>query len=70
MRLASVLTPMSDESLRLAEQCGVIDIVDRYLGPTLGDVLKIKAHVESYDLRLVAIEGYVPMQNLKEIDES
>ena len=64
MRLASVLTPMSDENLRLAVQCGVTDIVDRYPGPTLEDVLKVKARVESFGLRLAAIEGYVPMENL------
>ena len=61
---------MTDENLRLAVQCGVTDIVDRYPGPTLEDVLKVKARVESFGLRLVAIEGYVLMQNLKEIDES
>ncbi len=64
MRLASVLTPMSDENLRLAVQCGVTDIVDRYPGPTLEDVLKVKVRVESFGLRLAAIEGYVPMENL------
>lgn len=64
MRLASVLTPMSDENLRLAAQCGVTDIVDRYPGPTLEDVLKARARVESFGLRLAAIEGYVPMENL------
>ena len=64
MRLASVLTPMSDENLRLAAQCGVTEIVDRYPGPTLEDVLKVKARVESFGLRLAAIEGYVPMENL------
>jgi len=26
--------------------------------------------VESFGLRLATIEGYVPMENLKEIDES
>ena len=64
MCLASVLTPMSNENLRLAVQCGVTDIVDRYPGPTLEDVLKVKARVESFGLRLAAIEGYVPMENL------
>ena len=29
MRLATVLTPMSDENLELAVQCGVTDIVTR-----------------------------------------
>ena len=64
MRLASVLTPLNDENLRLATQCGVTDIVERYPGPELADVLRVKAHVESFGLRLAAIEGYVPMENL------
>ena len=64
MRLASVLTPLSDENLRLAAQCSVTDIVDRYPGPALEDVLRVQARVESFGLRLAAIEGYVPMENL------
>ena len=64
MRLASVLTPLNDENLRLAAQCGVTDIVERYPGSELVDVLRVKAHVEKFGLRLAAIEGYVPMENL------
>ena len=32
MRLASVLTPLSDENLRLAAQCGVTDVVEIKVG--------------------------------------
>ena len=32
MQLATVLTPMSDENLQLAAQCGVTDVVHRYPG--------------------------------------
>ncbi len=64
MRLASVLTPLSDDNLRLAAQCGVTDIVDRYPGPELADFQKLKARVESFGLRLAVIEGYAPMNNL------
>jgi len=64
MRLASVLTPLSDDNLRLAAQCGVTDIVDRYPGPALADFQKLKARVESFGLRLAVIEGFAPMDNL------
>lgn len=64
MRLASVLTPLNDDNLRLAAQCGVTDIVERYPGPELADVLRVQARIEKFGLRLAAIEGYVPMENL------
>ena len=64
MRLASVLTPLSDENLRLAAQCGVTDVVDRYPGPALVDFQRLKARVESFGLRLAVIEGFAPMDNL------
>ena len=64
MRLASVLTPLSDENLRLAAQCGVTDVVDRYPGPALADFQRLKARVESFGLRLAVIEGFAPMDNL------
>ena len=56
MRLASVLTPLSDENLRLAAQCGVTDIVDRYPGPAPVDFQKLKARVESFGMQLTVIE--------------
>ena len=46
MRLASVLTPLSDENLQLAAQCGVTDIVQRYPGPDPQVLQQIgRAHV-------------------------
>jgi mannonate dehydratase len=65
MRLASVLTPMSDENLRLAAQCGVTDIVTRYPGPALHDLLEVKRRIEEFGLRLSVIEGYLPIENIK-----
>jgi mannonate dehydratase len=65
MRLATVLTPLSDENLRLAAQCGVTDVVDRYPGPTLDDVLQAKARIEQYGLSLPVIEGYLPIERIK-----
>ena len=65
MRLATVLTPMSDENLALAAQCGVTDVVTRYMGPALDDLLEVKQRIERFDLRLSVIEGYLPIENIK-----
>ncbi len=65
MRLATVLTPMSDENLALAAQCGVTDIVTRYMGPALGDLLEVKSRIEEFGLQLSVIEGYLPIENIK-----
>lgn len=65
MRLASVLTPLSDYHLRLAAQCGVEDIVIRYPGPELADLLKVKERIESFGLRGSVVEGYLPIENIK-----
>lgn len=65
MRLATVLTPMSEENLRLAAQCGVSDIVTRRPGPELEDVLAVKERVERFGLRLAALEGGLPIENIK-----
>ena len=65
MRLATVLTPMSDENLTLAAQCGVTDIVARYMGPALDDLLQVKSRIEKFGLRLSVIEGYLPIENIK-----
>jgi mannonate dehydratase len=65
MRLASVLTPLSDENLRLAAQCGVTDVVTRYPGRALDDLLEVKRRIEQFDLRVSVIEGYLPIENIK-----
>lgn len=65
MRLATVLTPMSPENLMLAAQCGVTDVVGRYPGTNLDDLLKMRDQVESYGMRLATVEGYLPIENLK-----
>ncbi len=65
MRLATVLTPLSDENLQLAAQCGVEDVVTRYPGPTLDDLLTVKRRIESFGLKLPVIEGYLPIENIK-----
>ncbi len=65
MRLATVLTPMSSENLTLAAQCGVTDVVGRYPGTNLDDLLKMRDEVETYGMRLATVEGYLPIENLK-----
>ncbi|MEQ9379843.1 MAG: mannonate dehydratase [Pirellulales bacterium] len=65
MRLTTVLTPMSDENLALAAQCGVTDITTRYPGPQLDDLLQVKRRAEAFGLRLAVIEGYLPLENIK-----
>jgi mannonate dehydratase len=65
MRLATVVSPMSDENLALAAQCGVTDIVSRYVGSELGDLLTVKRRVDEFGLQLSVIEGYLPIENIK-----
>ena len=65
MRLATVLTPMSDENLTLAAQCGVTDVVGRYSGTSLDELLRLREQIESFGMRLATIEGYLPIENLK-----
>lgn len=65
MRLATVLTPMSPENLTLAAQCGVTDVVGRYPGTNVVDLVRMKELVESYGMRLATVEGYLPIENLK-----
>jgi len=65
MRLATVLTPMSDENLTLAAQCGVTDVVGRYSGTSLDELLRLRERIESFGMRLATIEGYLPTENLK-----
>ncbi len=65
MRLATVLTPMSDVNLRLAAQCGVEDVVTRYPGPGLEELLAVKRRIESFGMKLPVIEGYLPIEQIK-----
>ena len=56
MRIALVLTPMSDHHLRLASQVGVTDIVARYPGTELDALLKLRDHIASFGMRLTIVE--------------
>ncbi|MFC5453310.1 mannonate dehydratase [Prosthecobacter fluviatilis] len=65
MRLASVLTPLSDHHLALAAQCGVEEITVRYPGAELEPLLQTKAQIERHGMKLGIIEGYLPIEKLK-----
>ena len=65
MRLGSVLTPLSDQNLSLAAQCGVTDVVGRYPGEDLDDLLRLRDRIESYGMKLTVIEGFLPIDQLK-----
>ncbi len=65
MRLATVLTPITPEYLRLAAQCGVEDVVSRY-PPHQGESLRdVQRRIEAFGMRLAVVEGYLPLENLK-----
>ncbi|MEK0425154.1 MAG: Mannonate dehydratase [Planctomycetota bacterium] len=65
MRLATVLTPVSEENLRLAAQCGVSDLVLRYPGADLQAIPSWIERVEPYGLDISVVEGYLPIERLK-----
>lgn len=65
MQLATVLTPLSPENLQLAAQCGVTDVISRYPGPRFDDLLMLRGRIEAFGLRLAAIEGGLPLENIK-----
>lgn len=60
MRIALVVTRMTDENLQLAAQVGVSDIVGRYPGPRREEMGRLCDRVERHGMRLNVIEGYVP----------
>src|ERR1043166_1292504 len=60
MRIALVLTPLSDHYLRLASQIGVTDIVSRYLGVDPDPLLALSERVASFGMKLSIVEGYIP----------
>lgn len=65
IRLATVLTPLSDENLQLAAQCGVSDIVHRYSGDDIAVLRAAKQRIASYGMNLSVVEGYLPIENIK-----
>lgn len=65
MRLATVLTPISDENLRLAAQCGVTDVVHRYPGDDIATLRAAKERIASFGMSLSVVEGYLPVEAIK-----
>lgn len=65
MQLGTVLTPMSDENLTLAAQCGVTNVVARYPGTNIDDLLRVRDRIESFGMRLAVVEGYLPIERIK-----
>jgi mannonate dehydratase len=65
MQLATVLTPMSDENLQLAAQCGVTDVVHRYPGSDAAALRTAQRRIESFGMKLSVVEGYLPIENIK-----
>jgi mannonate dehydratase len=64
MRIASVLTPLSDYHLQLAAQLGVTDIVTRYPGPDPAELAAQCARVRRHGMQISVVEGYLPMESL------
>ncbi len=65
MRLASVITPFTDDNLRLVSQVGVTDVTIRFPGEELDDFFAVKDRVAAFGLRASVIEGYLPIENIK-----
>lgn len=65
MKLASVLTPLSDENLTLAAQCGVDQIVVRYPGPDLTEFNRMQQRIRSFGMEIGVVEGYLPIDRIK-----
>lgn len=65
MKLASVLTPLSDENLTLAAQCGVDQIVVRYPGPNLDEFNQMQKRIRSFGMEIGVVEGYLPIDRIK-----
>lgn len=65
MRLGTVLTPVSDENLQLAAQCGVTDLVARYTDLKVRGLQTIQRQAETFGLIVPVVEGYLPIERLK-----
>ena len=63
MRLATVLTPITDTNLQLAAQCGVTDLVARYPGRDVSVLREGCAHADRFGLKVTVLEGYLPIEN-------
>ena len=65
MQLTSVVTPFTNENLTMLAQIGVTHVTIRYPGPGLEKLQSIKEQVFACSLQIAAIEGYLPIENIK-----
>lgn len=65
MKFTSVVTPFTDDNLKLVSQVGVTHVTIRYPGPGLDELLAVKKRVQAFGLEIAAIEGYLPIENVK-----
>ena len=65
MILGTVLTPLDEYNMTLAAQCGVEGVVVRYPGSSLDDLLAVQKRVEHHGLNVLAVEGYLPIEQIK-----
>lgn len=65
MQLTSVVTPFTDDNLRLLAQIGVTHVTIRYPGRGRERLEAMKTQVESCGLQIAAIEGSLPIENIK-----
>jgi mannonate dehydratase len=64
MRLALMLTPMSEHHLKLAAQIGVTDIVAPYPGNNLENLQRQADQVREYGMQITVIERHIPHDKL------
>lgn len=65
IRLATVLTPVNEQNLQLAAQCGVTDLVARYTGRDPAGLHAQQRRAEEFGLRISVVEGELPIERLK-----
>ena len=64
MRLGSVLTPLSDENLALAAQCGVTDITLRNQGPNIEDWKPVVEQIRNFGLTPAVVEDALETEHI------
>ncbi len=64
MKLASVLTPLSEENLTLAAQTGVETVTVRYQGPEKSDWEPALDKIRSFGMQPAAVEDAIAMEDI------
>jgi mannonate dehydratase len=65
MQIATVLTPLEERNLAWAAQVGADGIVLRYAGDTQQALAEQVDRVRRAGLQVAAVEGYLPIENIK-----